>query len=427
MPALVVVGTQWGDEGKGKITDYLASKADIVVRYQGGNNAGHTIKNGASTHKLHFIPSGILHEGTLCVLGNGMVIDPLELQAEIARLQKSGVNTSNLRLSNRAHLILPYHKLIDGLTEERRGPNKIGTTRKGIGPAYMDKAARCGLRVVDLLDKEEFPARLAENIRDKNLLLQRYYDVPGLETSAVLENLLTVAELLRPYVDDTSALINDALDAGKRVVFEGAQATLLDLDHGTYPFVTASNPVAGGVCIGAGVGPTRIDKVLGVAKAYTTRVGDGPFPTELFDDTADEIRQRGNEYGTTTGRSRRVGWLDGVILRYARSVSGLDMLCLTLLDVLSGFDVLKICTHYELDGQATTRFPASIRELGRSNPVFKELPGWQEDISTCATWDELPENAKNYVREVENISGVPVTMISVGPKREQTIVRGDVF
>ncbi len=421
MPSLVVVGTYWGDEGKGKITDFLADRADIVVRYQGGNNAGHTIQNGNRTYKLHFIPSGILHPNTMCVLGNGMVIDPVELVLEMEQLEKAGIDTNNLRISDRAHLILPYHKLLDGLSEERRGPNKIGTTRKGIGPAYMDKAARCGLRIVDLLNPEELEQRLAENIRDKNMLLQRYYDVPGLDDKAVLTSLLQAADKLRPYIDDTSALINDALDQGKYIVFEGAQATLLDIDHGTYPFVTASNPVAGGVCIGAGVGPTRIDKVMGLVKAYTSRVGDGPFPTELFDDTADVIRQRGKEFGTTTGRPRRVGWLDGVILRYARRVSGLDALCITLLDVLSGMKEIKVCTHYELDGKNTDRFPASISSLGRCQPVYKSLPGWDQDISGCKSWKELPANAQAYIRFIEELAGAPVAIVSVGPGREQTI------
>ena len=427
MPALVVVGTQWGDEGKGKITDFLAQRADVVVRYQGGNNAGHTIKNGENIYKLHFIPSGILHPRTLCILGNGMVIDPVDLYVEICQLQAAGVDTSNLKVSDRAHMILPYHKLIDGLTEERRGPNRIGTTRKGIGPAYMDKAARCGLRMVDLLDDEELELRIRENIKDKNLLLQRYYDVPGLDENVVLANLREVAGQLRPYIADTSVLINDALDQGKQVVFEGAQATLLDLDHGTYPFVTASNPVAGGVCIGAGVGPTKVNSVLGIAKAYTTRVGDGPFPTELGCDTGDLIRKNGNEYGTTTGRPRRIGWLDGVILRYARRVNGLDMLCITLLDVLSGFDEINICTHYMMDGQEVHNFPASVRALGKCKPVYITLPGWIEDISGCTSWSSLPENAKNYIKTVAELSEVPVAMVSVGPGREQTLTINDVM
>ncbi len=421
MPSLVVVGTYWGDEGKGKITDFLADKADIVVRYQGGNNAGHTIQNKNKTYKLHFIPSGILHPNTMCVLGNGMVIDPVELVSEMEQLSDAGVETDNLRVSDRAHLILPYHKLLDGLSEERRGPNKIGTTRKGIGPAYMDKAARCGLRIVDLLNPKELEQRLSENIRDKNMLLQRYYDVPGLDEKAVLASLLEAADKLRPFIDDTSALINDALDQGKYIVFEGAQATLLDIDHGTYPFVTASNPVAGGVCIGAGVGPTKIDKVMGLVKAYTSRVGDGPFPTEIFDETADIIRERGKEFGTTTGRPRRVGWLDGVILRYARRVSGLDALCITLLDVLSGMEEIKICTHYELDGQRTDRFPASVSSLGRCNPVYETLPGWDQDISDCKNWEDLPANAQAYIHFIEELAGAPVAIVSVGPGREQTI------
>jgi len=425
LPAIVVVGTQWGDEGKGKVTDFLAQRADVVVRYQGGNNAGHTIKNGDDVYKLHFIPSGILNPQILCILGNGMVIDPIGFLEEISELQKLGVNTSNLKVSDRAHLVLPYHKLIDQVNEDMRANNKIGTTRKGIGPAYMDKAARSGLRMVDLLEPD-LEMRLRENLLAKRELLAKYESSFDNEAE-LLEKLIVVAEKLRPFITDTSLLINQALASGKQVVFEGAQGTLLDIDHGTYPFVTASNPVAGGACIGAGVGPTKINGVLGIAKAYSTRVGDGPFPTELSNYIADIVRTKGNEFGTTTGRPRRIGWLDGVIMRYARRVSGITGLCITLLDVLGGLDEIKICTHYTLDGQDIHEFPASISKLQNCKPVYKTLPGWKEDISGCKSWSQLPINAKNYLEEISNLCEVPVSIVSVGPGREQTLILEDVF
>lgn len=420
MNTLVVVGTQWGDEGKGKITDYMAEKADLVVRYQGGNNAGHTIVIGGKTYKLHLIPSGILNKNKVCIIGNGMVVDLEALVKEIDYLIDLGIDVSNLRISESAHLILPYHKTIDLLSENRRGKNKIGTTGKGIGPAYMDKVARCGIRVADILDEEVFREKLIANLEDKNLLIQRYYDGEPLEFDTIFERYLEYSKKISKYVCNTSVLLEEALETGKKVVFEGAQGTLLDIDHGTYPYVTASSPVAGGVCIGAGLGPSKIDKVLGVVKAYSTRVGDGPFPTEMFDETANTIREIGKEYGTTTGRPRRIGWIDTVILRHAKRVSGLDYLAITLLDVLTGQQKIKICTAYEIDGVRVEHFPATIEKLVKCKPVYEEMDGWVEDITNINGFDDLPINAQKYIRRIEALVGVPISIISVGPKREQT-------
>lgn len=420
MKTLVVVGTQWGDEGKGKITDYMAERADVVVRYQGGNNAGHTIVFGGKTYKLHLIPSGILNKEKLCIIGNGMVVDLEALVKEIEYLEDLNVDVSNLRISESAHLILPYHKTIDLLSEAKRGKNKIGTTGKGIGPAYMDKVARCGIRMADVLDADIFREKLSSNLEDKNLLIERFYQGEHLEFDEIFNNYRYYAKKIEKYVCNTSVLLEECLDKGKKVVFEGAQGTLLDIDHGTYPYVTASSPVAGGVCIGAGLGPSKIDRVLGVVKAYSTRVGDGPFPTEMFDSIGDEIRRVGREYGTTTGRARRIGWLDTVILRHAKRISGLDYLAITLLDVLTGHEKIKICTAYEIDGQIVEHFPATIEKLSKCKPIFEEVEGWTEDITNINNFNDLPINAQNYIRRIEELVSVPVALISVGPKREQT-------
>ncbi|SHJ78239.1 Adenylosuccinate synthetase [Anaerobranca californiensis DSM 14826] len=420
MKTLVIVGTQWGDEGKGKITDYMAERADVVVRYQGGNNAGHTIVIGGKTYKLHLIPSGILNKDKICIIGNGMVVDLEALVKEINYLEDLGVDVSNLRISESAHLILPYHKEIDLLAEARRGKNKIGTTGKGIGPAYMDKVARCGIRMADILEEEIFKEKLAGNLEDKNLLIERYYGGKPLDFQEIYTKYLEYSKKIQKYICNTSVLLEEVLNSGKKVVFEGAQGTLLDIDHGTYPYVTASNPVAGGVCIGAGLGPSKIDKVLGVVKAYSTRVGDGPFPTEIFDKTAEEIREIGREYGTTTGRPRRIGWIDTVILRHAKRVSGLDYLAITLLDVLTGQPKIKICTVYEIDGVKVEHFPATIEKLQKCKPVYEEMDGWTEDISNITSFEDLPLNAQKYIKRIEELVGVPVAIISVGPKREQT-------
>ncbi|MDA5109460.1 MULTISPECIES: adenylosuccinate synthase [Brevibacillus] len=422
MSTVVVVGTQWGDEGKGKITDYLAESAEVVARYQGGNNAGHTIIFDGNKYKLHLIPSGIFYKDKICVIGNGMVIDPKALVAELEYLHGFGFSTKNLKISDRAHVIMPYHIKLDSVEEDSRGQNKIGTTRKGIGPAYMDKAARIGIRIADLLDKDEFARKLERNLAEKNRLLEKMYNTSGFDLKEVLEEYLGYAEIIRPYVTDTSVVLNDAIDRGNRVLFEGAQGVLLDIDQGTYPYVTSSNPIAGGVTIGSGVGPTKINQVIGVAKAYTTRVGDGPFLTELTDATGDHIREVGYEYGTTTGRPRRVGWFDSVVVRHARRVSGITGLAVTKLDTLTGIDTLRICTAYEYNGQIIESFPANLNMLAKCKPVYEELPGWKEDITGVRSLNDLPENARHYVERITQLTGIPLSIFSVGPDREQTVV-----
>jgi len=427
MPAVVLIGAQWGDEGKGKITDYLAEKADVVVRYQGGNNAGHTVVVGEQEFKLHLIPSGILYPGTTCVIGNGVVIDPKVLVKELEYLKARNIDTNNLRVSDRAHLIMPYHIRLDELEEERKGANKIGTTRKGIGPAYMDKAARVGIRVVDLLDKEEFAEKLKRNLQSKNNLFERVYEVEGFEFQAIYDEYLAYAEKIKHLVADTSVIIHDALDAGKNVLFEGAQGTLLDLDHGTFPYVTSSHPVAGAACIGAGVGPTDISKVIGVVKAYTTRVGEGPFPTELTDEMGDLIRQVGHEFGTTTGRPRRCGWLDCVILRYAARVSGLDSIAITKLDVLDQIEKIKVCVGYKYNGTELRDFPSSLKVLAQCEPIYEEMDGWMTDTTGARSFEDLPPKAQKYIKRITELIGVKSAIIAVGPKREQTIVLETIF
>jgi len=419
----VLIGTQWGDEGKGKITDFLAEKADLVVRYQGGNNAGHTVVVG----ELHLIPSGILYPDKICVIGNGVVIDPKVLKEELFYLKERGVYANNLRISLRAHIILPYHKKLDELEEEDKGDNKIGTTKRGIGPAYRDKASRTGIRVSDLLDKQLFAEKLALNLKEKNNLLEKIYGVEGFNFDDLYQEYLEYAEIIKPYAVDTSRLLNEAIENGLKILFEGAQGTLLDLDHGTYPYVTSSHPVAGAACIGAGVGPTKINKVIGVVKAYTTRVGSGPFPTELLDETGEFLRKQGYEFGTTTGRPRRCGWFDGVIARYAARVNGLSGLAVTKLDVLTGLDILKVAVGYRFNGEIIKEFPASLKELSQCEPVYEELPGWKEDITAAKKLSDLPENARNYLKKIEEITGVPITIISVGTRRDQTIILDQVF
>lgn len=420
MSTVVVVGTQWGDEGKGKITDFLAEGADVVARYQGGNNAGHTILIGNKKYKLTMIPSGIFNQNKVCVIGNGMVINPSALIDEINYIHENGFSTDNLTISDRAHIIMPYHLVLDGLEEERKGDNKIGTTRKGIGPCYMDKAARNGIRIADLMDAAEFEERLRRVIVEKNQVIEQVYGGEPLDVETILKEYLGFAEILRPYVTDTSVVLNDAIDSGKRILFEGAQGVMLDIDQGTYPFVTSSNPSAGGVCIGSGVGPSKIQQVIGVAKAYTTRVGDGPFPTELNNETGDWIRERGHEYGTVTGRPRRVGWFDSVVVRHARRVSGITGLSLNSLDVLSGLDTVKICTGYKLDGEIIEHYPASLKLISQCEAVYEELPGWSEDITNVKTLEELPVNTRRYVERVSELTGIPISIFSVGRNREQT-------
>ncbi len=427
MSSVIVMGTQWGDEGKGKIVDYLAEKADVVVRYQGGNNAGHTVVVDGQEFKLHLLPSGILYKGKTCIVGNGVVIDPGVMIKEIKGMQAKGIDTSNLKISNRAHVIMPYHRLLDEAEENYRGNLKIGTTKRGIGPCYMDKNARCGIRIVDLMDSEEFSEKLKYNIEAKNRLLKCMYDLEGFDYETVKAEYLAYADELRPYVVDTSAALNRAEKAGEKILFEGAQATLLDLDHGTYPYVTSSHPIAGGVCVGAGIGPTKIGKVVGVVKAYTTRVGEGPFPTELHDATGDHIRERGHEYGTTTGRPRRCGWLDAAIVRYAGNLSGIDYMAITRLDILDQLPALKLCTGYKYKGQMLDEFPASLKVLGQVEPVYEELPGWQCDTTKVRKYADLPENARRYLERLSQVAGIEIGIVSVGPGRDQTIIVHEMF
>jgi adenylosuccinate synthase len=420
MSTVVVVGTQWGDEGKGKITDFLAEKADVVARYQGGNNAGHTILIQDKKYKLTMIPSGIFNENKICVIGNGMVINPGALVEEIQYIRDNGFSVDNLRISDRAHVIMPYHLVLDALEEDRKADNKIGTTRKGIGPCYMDKAARNGIRIADLMVAEAFVEKARDIIADKNQVITQMYNGEPLDADSIIKEYLALAELLRPFVTDTSVVLNDAIDAGKKILFEGAQGVMLDIDQGTYPYVTSSNPSAGGVCIGSGVGPSKIKEVIGVAKAYTTRVGDGPFPTELNNDLGQWIRDKGHEYGTVTGRPRRVGWFDTVVIRHARRVSGITGLSLNSLDVLSGLETVKICTAYSFRGELMEHYPANLKLLEECEAVYEELPGWSEDITGAKTLSELPENTRKFVERVAELTGIPIAIFSVGRNREQT-------
>ncbi|MBE3587862.1 MAG: adenylosuccinate synthase [Thermoanaerobacteraceae bacterium] len=427
MSTLVLVGAQWGDEGKGKVTDFLAEKADLIVRYQGGNNAGHTVVAGGQQFKLHLLPSGILYRDKLCIIGNGVVVDPEVLLEEMDQLQGRVGQTAGLRISSRAHVILPYHRRLDRCEEEKKGAGRIGTTCRGIGPAYTDKTSRVGIRMAELVDEEEFAVLLERNLAEKNNLLRNVFHVDGFEYAQVLETYREYGRRLKPYVADISVIINEAIDQGKRVLFEGAQGTLLDVDHGTYPYVTSSHPVAAGACLGAGIGPTRIHRVMGVAKAYVTRVGEGPFPTELKDSVGEHMRTRGGEFGTTTGRPRRCGWFDAVVGRYAARINGLDYLAVTKLDVLTGLDTLRLCTAYRYRGDYLTEFPDTLKVLAGCEPVYEELPGWREDISQARSYHELPLNARQYLERISQLVGVPVAIIGVGPGREETIVTREVF
>ncbi len=422
MRSIVIVGAQWGDEGKGKLTDYLAMEADMVVRFQGGNNAGHTVVVDGVSHKLHLIPSGILHQGTISVMGNGMVIDPKVLLEEIETLAESGHSVDNLRISNAAHLVMPYHRLLDGLEEDRRGDQKIGTTRRGIGPAYRDKVGRAGIRLQELFHPDSFREHVRENVIANNEVITKIYGGSPLDPELIADEYLWMARRFQHLITDTSLLINRALDEKKAVLFEGAQGTLLDVDHGTYPFVTSSNTVAGGVCPGAGVGPLKIGGVLGVAKAYSTRVGEGIFPTELLDAMGEQIRLTGHEFGTTTGRPRRCGWFDAVIGRFAVRVSGVDSLAVTKLDVFAGLPVLKICVAYDYNGERYEELPTDASITADCRPIYEELPGFFEDITRCTTFDELPENAIRYIHRIEELLDVKVGIVAVGPGREQTIM-----
>lgn len=422
MAAVVVMGSQWGDEGKGKIVDYLARQADTVVRYGGGSNAGHTVAVGGEEYKLRLLPSGILYPGTLCVIGNGVVVDPEVMLEEMDAMQKRGVDVSGIRLSNRAHIVFPYHRLIDSLSEELRGNSKIGTTKRGIGPCYQDKAKRIGIRVCDLMDKDEFAKRLKENLAIKNMELERLYNHAPLDYGEMLEAYLAYAERLRPYVCDTIALLNEELAAGKRVLFEGAQATMLDLDYGTYPYVTSSHPVSGGIGVGAGVAPGRLKNVVGVVKAYCTRVGAGPFPTEQLNEVGEKLREAGHEYGTVTGRPRRTGWLDAFVVRYAGLLSGITHMAVTRLDILDGFDEIKMCVGYRYQGAPLNEMPASLKVLAEVEPVYETFKGWKQNISGVRAYNKLPAEARAYLERLAEYTGIRQGIVSVGPNRDQTIV-----
>jgi adenylosuccinate synthase len=422
MPGLVIVGAQWGDEGKGKVTDLLAERADAIVRFQGGNNAGHTIVKDGETYKLHLMPSGILHPGKLCVIGNGVVIDPKILTDELDDLRRQNIDTRALRISANAHLIMPYHMLLDHAGEIKLGELQIGTTRRGIGPCYADKAARLGIRVQDLLDEKILKKKIVAAMEPKRLSLREFARDPRLDLQAMTDEYLTYGHRIKEYIADTSRLVLERLDDGDLVVFEGAQGTLLDIDHGTYPFVTSSNPIAGSACIGAGVGPKDIDEVWGITKAYSTRVGSGPFPTELEGPLGDELRERGGEFGTTTGRSRRIGWLDLVALRYASRINSLTSLAITKLDVLSGQPTLRVCTSYRgPEDSEFDHFPYHQTILHHAAGEYVELPGWEEDITGCRSEDELPEAARAYLQYISDFVKVPIALIGVGPARDEVI------
>jgi adenylosuccinate synthase len=421
MPAIVLVGAQWGDEGKGKATDLLGDRVDYVVRYQGGNNAGHTVVIGDESYALHMLPSGVLSPSVVPVIGNGVVIDPQVLLDEIDDLAARGVDCSKLLVSADAHLIMPYHRALDKVTERYLGSSRIGTTGRGIGPAYADKIARVGIRVQDLFDPGILGKKLELVLRDKNQMLTKVYNRRGIEPQAVVQEYEGYAERLRPYVADTGRVLGEALDQGKVVLLEGAQATMLDVDHGTYPFVTSSSPTAGGACSGSGIGPTRISEVIGIVKAYTTRVGEGPFPTELRDEQGEWLRKTGGEYGVTTGRARRCGWFDAVIARYATRVNGITGYFLTKLDVLSGLEKVPVCVAYQVDGIRQDQIPMTQTEFHHAVPVYEYLDGWAEDICKAQTFDDLPPNARTYIRALEEMIGAPVSAVGVGPRRDQTL------
>lgn len=422
MSTVVITGTQWGDEGKGKIVDFLAEQADTVVRFQGGSNAGHTVSVNGVEYKLRLMPSGILYKGTHCIVGNGVVFDPQVMLEEMDAMIAKGIDVSNIKISNRAHVVMPYHKIIDGLGEESRGKNKIGTTKRGIGPCYIDRDDRIGIRVCDFIDDEEFAKKLKEILPLKNLILEKIYNQAPLNYDEILNEYKAYAQRLRPFVCDTIALVNEEIDSGRKILFEGAQATMLDIDYGTYPYVTASHPVSGGVTVGAGVAPKKIDKVVGVVKAYCTRVGEGPFPTEQLNAIGDKIREAGHEFGTVTGRPRRTGWLDACVVKYAGLLSGIDYMAVTRLDILDSFDEIKMCVAYKVDGEILNEIPASLKVLAKVEPVYETFEGWKTDISKIRKYEELPANAKKYLERMSEVTGINLGIVSVGPNRDQTIV-----
>ncbi|MFA6548797.1 MAG: adenylosuccinate synthase [Candidatus Margulisiibacteriota bacterium] len=423
MTVTVIVGTQWGDEGKGKITDLLSRDMDMVVRYQGGNNAGHTVVIKDETFKLHLIPSGIFYNNVLCVIGNGVVVDPAVLLQEIGTLQARGFAVDNLKVSSQAHVIFPYHRYLDQAQEKKLEAGRIGTTSRGIGPCYVDKYNRRGIRISDLFNEKVFREKLEWNMAEKSFLLQKFYDFPKkLDVQATLEEYLGYAHAIRKYVvEESSALVSDAVSKKKNILLEGAQGTMLDVDHGTYPYVTSSNPIAGGACVGAGVGPKVIDEVLGVVKAYVTRVGSGPFPTEIPGEVGDKLREKGGEYGATTGRPRRCGWFDGVVMRHAARVNGLTGLAITKLDVLDGQETLQVCTAYACRGKKIEDFPTDIYKLEECKPIYEEMPGWKEDTSKIKDYNDLPANAKKYLDKLSELAGCRISLVSVGAERGQII------
>lgn len=424
MPANIVVGTQWGDEGKGKIIDIIASRADVVVRSQGGNNAGHTVVNDGQTYKLHLIPSGILYKNTLCLIGAGVVLDPKDLLSEIDNLSPRGVSFDNLKIDPRAHVVMPWHITLDGLSEKFRGNSDIGTTKRGIGPCYMDKYERCGIRVYDLVHPEVFAEKVRMTGKLKNKIITEVYGGESHDIEAIIKEYTEYGKRLAKYVDDVSVIVYEASKANKTIMFEGAQATLLDIDFGTYPYVTSSHPLSAGVCVGTGVGPMIISNIIGVAKAYTTRVGKGPFPTELDDEIGEAIRNKGGEFGTTTGRPRRTGWFDAVIVRHSVRVNGLSSLAINKLDTLGGIGDLKVCVAYKKpDGTVIENFPATLEELADCVPVYETLKGFDDDISSCRSFDELPEACKKYIERLEELCDCHISMVGVGPDREQIIER----
>ena len=429
MANVVVVGAQWGDEGKGKVVDIYTEHADDIVRYQGGNNAGHTLVVGTEKIVLHLIPSGILHEGKRCIIGNGVVLDPEVFIKEITKLKESGriKDDSCLLLSESLHIIMPYHKRIDIAREAKSGDKKIGTTGRGIGPCYEDKIGRRGIRLMDLLNEDVFARKLKEFLVEKNFLLEQMLGEAPCDYDAILAEYRGYAAILGKYMADTALVLSKDLKNGKKVLFEGAQGTLLDVDHGTYPFVTSSSTCAGGACTGSGVSPRDIHEIIGISKAYVTRVGSGPFPTELLDATGEQLRQVGSEFGATTGRPRRCGWFDAMVIRYSVRVNGLTGIALTKLDVLSDFDTIKVCTGYTLNGKALETLPAALESFENCQPVYEELPGWKTDITGAKTFDELPENARTYVQRLQELAGCPIVIVSVGPRRDQTIILRNPF
>ncbi|MFH0845378.1 MAG: adenylosuccinate synthase [Pseudomonadota bacterium] len=429
MANVVVVGTQWGDEGKGKVVDLLTARADFVVRFQGGNNAGHTLVVNGEKTICHLIPSGILHQGKKCLIGNGLVVDPEVLLEEMNELRGKGITVTpeRLSLSEKAHLIMPYHRAIDLAREAAKGKNMLGTTGRGIGPCYEDKAGRIGVRAIDLTEPDTLEEKIKVNLKEKNFYLTRFLNAEPLEFQPIFDHYITMGEILTPYITDVSIEIDEAIGKGKRILFEGAQGTHLDIDHGTYPFVTSSNPVSGTACSGSGVGPDKLHHTNGIVKAYTTRVGSGPFPTELLDETGRYMQKRGDEFGATTGRPRRCGWLDLLMVRDSARLNGLTSLSVTKLDVLTGLEKLKICTGYNLQGKRTDSRPASLKKLAQCTPIYEELPGWEEDISAARSFDQLPPETRGYLKRIEEIVKVPFSIISVGPMRDQTILLKDPF